>query len=459
MRRLCLASCLMTALSAAPGVAQQAPDRSVAPKPGPAPSLKLPAIDQRKLANGLPVWIVEMHEVPVVQAALVVQSGSSAETAAAKYGVASLTAAMLDEGAGSRGALEIADAIDLLGASLVTGSSYDSSFVRLGVPVARFDQALPIMADVALRPAFASEAFPRLLFGADNRYGVPEVGTPASLQALSVDDLKAFHSAYFRPDNAVLLVVGDVKPDTLLPALEAAFGSWTASGPPPARATVAPVKQPAARKVFLVDKPGAAQSQIRIGWVGVPRLTPDYFPLTMMNTILGGSFTSRLNQNLRERNGYAYGAGSTFAMRREAGPFFAAAGVQTDKTSEALREFFNEFDGMLKPVPADEFQKAQNYIALGFPGDFETTGDLLGRLQELQVFGLPVDYFGGYVSRVMAVTPAELQTIAAQYIKPSHFVVVVVGDGSKVESGIRALNLGPLTTLSIDEALGPGPKP
>lgn len=209
------------------------------------------------------------------------------------------------------------------------------------------------------------------------------------------------------------------------------------------------------QQIYLVDKPGAAQSQIRIGWVGVPRSTPDYFPLEVLNTMLGGSFTSRLNQNLREEHGYAYGAGSRFDMRLSAGPFFATAGVQTDKTADALREFFNELNGMLKPIPAEELRRAKNYVALGFPSEFETIGDLSAHLEELAVYRLPDDYFEKYVANIQAVTAEQVQKAAATYIQPKRFAIVVVGDRKAIEPGIRALNLAPVRVMTVDEALGP----
>ena len=470
---------LLAAVVLAPALAvAQAPDRSTAPVPGAAPVLTLPAVQQARLSNGLGLRLVEMHEVPVVRIALVFRNGAAADPAG-KPGVASLTAAMLDEGAGSRSALEISDEAAFLGASLATGSSYDASFVTVGVPVARIEPALALLADVALKPTFpaadlerlrselltnmlqtrdnpaaiASLAFPRLLYGTTHRYGTAENGTPESVKVLTADDLRAFHRAHYRPDAAQLIVVGDVKLDGVLPLLERAFSNWSASGASPTPATVPDARQPAARRVVLVDKPGAAQSQIRIGWIGVPRSTADFFPLTVANTILGGSFTSRLNTNLRETHGYAYGASSQFVMRRQAGPFVGAAGVQTDKTAESVREFFNEFEGIRKPIPADEFGKAQRNVALSFPGDFETTGDLLARLQSQAVLGLPDDVYSTYVQKVMAVTPSDAARVTTQYIQPTRFLVVVVGDRAKVEAPLRALNLGPMTVLSVEDAL------
>jgi len=206
--------------------------------------------------------------------------------------------------------------------------------------------------------------------------------------------------------------------------------------------------------VYLVDKPDAPQSQIRIGWIGVPRATPDYFPIQVLNTILGGAFSSRLNLNLREKHGYTYGASSSFDMRVAAGPFLAAAGVQTDKTAESLTEFFNELNGILKPVPAAELARAKNYVALRFPSGFETTSDISRRLEDALVYKLPDDYFSKYVQNIQAVTGADVQRVAQKYIAPDRFAVVVVGDRKTIEPGLRALSLGTIKELTVDEVFG-----
>ena len=200
--------------------------------------------------------------------------------------------------------------------------------------------------------------------------------------------------------------------------------------------------------------PGAEQSQVRIGWVGVPRSTPDYFTLQVLNTILGGSFTSRLNQNLREKNQFTYGASSRFDMRLSAGPFFAGAGIQTDKTAEALREFFIELNAIAKPVAADELAKAKNYVALSFPSEFETSEDLATHIEEMIVYNLPDGYFSRYVANVQAVTAAAVQKAAATYIQPGRFAIVIAGDRKAIEPGIAALKLGPVRVVSVDEAFG-----
>jgi zinc protease len=459
------------------GSAQQKPDRSKPPAIGATPQLTLPAIQKRTLSNGLPVWIIEAHEVPLVQVNLVVLAGSG-DDPAARFGVASLTAAMLDEGAGKRSALEIADEIEFLGATLSTSSSFDASAVRLNVPVARLAAALPVLADVAVRPTFpqaeldrlrqerltalvqarddaaqvAPLAFARVVFGATHRYGTGAMGTEATLKAFSTADLRTFHESLYQPSNATLVVAGDITPDAIVPLLEKQFGTWRAPAKP-ARAALPASRQLTARTIHLVDMPGSEQSQIRIGWVGVPRSTPDYFTLQVLNTILGGSFTSRLNQNLREKNQFSYGASSRFDMRLAPGPFFAGAGVQTDKTADALREFFNELNAIGTITP-EELTKAKNYLALSFPSEFETIGDLSAHVEDMIVYQLPDDYFQRYVANTQAVTAADVQKAAATYIQPGRFAVVVAGDRKAIEDGVRALKLGELRVLSLDEALG-----
>ena len=477
---------VITALAIATSVsaAAQKPDRSAPPKPTAPPALKLPPVQKQKLSNGLEVWLVEQHEVPMVQINLIVRAGSSADPAG-RFGLASMTANMLDEGAGGKSALELADAVEFLGAQLSTTSTFDYSAVRLSTPVARLNDALPLMTDVVMRPSFPANelerlrkerltrllqarddpaaiieiAFPRLVFGDKHRYGSAAGGGEAEVKAMTVDELRGFHASYYRPEHSTLLVVGDVSPATMMPMLERTFGQWKPSGAGAKPAPVPAAAQLTKRQIYLVDKPGAAQSQIRIGWVGVPRSTPDYPTLQVLNTILGGSFTSRLNTNLRETHGYSYGAFSGFEERISAGAFSARAGVQTDKTAEALKEFFNEFTGILKPIPGEELEKAKNYVALGFPAEFESTGDLARKLEEQVVHNLPEEYFPSYIRSVVQVTGPGVEKAAGQYIQPDKFAVVIVGDRKVVEAGIRALNLGPVQVLTVEQALGAAPTP
>jgi len=461
--------------------AQTAPDRSGPPPAGPVPVLGLPLLEKHTLSNGLPVWVVGMHEVPMIDLAVVIGAGGWADPDD-RAGLAHYTAAMLDEGAGPRDALELADAIDFLGASLTTSSSFDATTVRLQSLVSTFGEALPLAADVVRRPTFADAdverlraerltsllqvrdspsaladaAHARLLFGADHRYGTPLMGTDASNRAMAAADLRAFHEAHYRPGNARIIVAGDVSADTLLPALEEAFGGWQDGAVAPVTPAVVPpadAPRPTDRRIYLVDKPGAVQSEIRLGAVGVARSTPDFFPLEVMNIVLGGSFTSRLNQNLREEHGYAYGAGSGFSMRLAAGPFVAQAAVQVDSTVESLVEFFREFEGMQEPVPPDELARARSLEALSFPRGFETTGGMVLRLVDLAVYDLPDAYFEEYVQRIQGVTPADVQRVAVDLLTPDELLVVVVGDLAVIEEPVRAAEIAPVIVVSVDDIL------
>jgi len=473
MSALRLAALLV--LAPALAAAQQAPNRTRPPTLAAPTPLTLPSIEKHKLKNGLDVWLVEAHEVPLVQVNLVIHAGSGDDPAGA-FGLASLTAAMLDEGAGDRNALQIADQIEFLGGELSAASSFDASAVRLNVPVSALARALPIMADVALEPTFpadelerlreerltallqarddpaavAAAAFPRVVFGDAHRYGTSAVGTTKTLAAFSTQQLAAFHAERYRPANATLIVVGDVTTATVMPLVENAFGAWTGERAA-TRAAVPAAPAPRARQVTIVDMPGAAQSAIRVGTVGVARSTPDYFPLQVLNTALGGSFTSRLNQNLREEHGYAYGANSRFDMRLAPGPFVAGANVQTDKTAESLTEIFKELDAIRKPIASDELGKTKNYLALGFPGAFETIEDLAGRIEELAIYGLPDQYFANYTAQIGAVTAATAERAATAHIEPGTLAVVVVGDRARIEPGIRALNLGPVRVVGVED--------
>ena len=472
---------LTVALTLAGGLALAQADRSGPPAPGPARPLTLPAIERHVLSNGVPVLLVGVHEVPVVEVVLVLAAGATADPAG-QEGLASMTAAMLDEGASGNGALALADAVDFLGARIETDSGWDASTVRLRVPVARLGDALPLMADVALRPDFpekelerlrkealtgllqardqprsiASRALAEAVFSRERRLGRPQTGDAASLTALTVTDLRGFHDTRYAPAHATLVVVGDVTAEAL-PALEKAFGAWTG----PEETTPAPKvglpPQVRGRTVRLVDKPGSAQSAIRLGRVGPSWDDPRYHAGEVMNTLLGGSFTSRLNDNLREQHGYTYGAGSALRRYRVGGLFLAAADVQTDKTAEAATEFLKEFERIRNPATPEEVERARSYAALGYAGEFETTSQVARRLVEKVIYDLPDGFFEEYVPKTLAVDASALQAAAKAAVDPEEIVLVVVGDRSKVEAPLRALDLGKIEVLTVEEVMGPAP--
>ena len=471
--------CLVLVSSAAIVYAQQ-PDRSKPPELGPPPTLKLPPIQHFKLSNGMPVVLLEKHELPLVQMELIVMAGSAMDPSK-KSGLASMTAAMMEEGAGTRNSLEFADAIDFLGASISAFAGQHTSGVLLHAPLSKLDSALSLFADVAMSPRFPGEElerqrkerlttlmqwhdeprsiagtlFNRVLFGTSHPYGLPAIGNEKTLRGFSVDDLKAFHDRYFHPNNAVLIVVGDVTQDAIMSKLDAAFGSWKPSAV--SESTWPEVQQVQKRKVYLVDKPGAAQSEIRVGRIGVKRLTDDYYALLVMNTILGGSFTSRLNMNLREEHGYTYGANSRFDFRVLPGPFVAGAAVQTSVTDKALSEFMKELNRILEPVSDDELTRAKNYLTLRYPENFQSVAQIAGQLSDLVVYKLPDDYFDSYSQHILAVTKDDVQRVARKYLDPEKVAIVIVGDKAQVEKGIRELNLGPIQNMTVKDVLGSVP--
>ncbi|MBW3628862.1 MAG: insulinase family protein [Gemmatimonadetes bacterium] len=470
-----------TPAPAVPAPAPPAPraEAAVAPFPttppalGPVPALRLPAPVRRTLGNGLQVVYVRHGAIPVVHATLLVPAGSVTDPANLP-GLAAFTAEMLDEGAGGRSALALSGALDLLGATLTATAGWDATSVDLNVLRDRFPQALALMADVVARPDFpqaeivrvrderitqltsardvagtiAGNAFSALVFGPAHPYGrLPAV---ESTRRIARNPVKAFHDAHYRPAGSTLILVGDVDPEQLHPLVERALGAWAGSAnqaTPPAAAAL-----PAATRIVVIDKPAAPQSEIRIGHRGVARSHPDYFPLIVMNTILGGSFTSRLNTNLREVHGFSYGVSSSFGMRRGPGPFLAGGAVVTAKTDSAVAEFLREIRRMRdEPVPTEELQKAKNNLALGLPADFETSADVARQLAQIEIYGLPADFYNQYVPRVLAVTAADVQRVAREYLQPERSVVVVVGDRRQLLPGLRALNVGSVESRESSE--------
>jgi len=448
--------------------AQGTIDRTKPPELGPPPTVSLPPIVTRQLPNGLKLLIVEQHELPLADLVLLVGSGTTADPAG-KMGAANLTAAMLREGTTTRKSLDIADQAAFLGISLSPTSSWESSTLSLHTPTAQLDSSLALFADVALHPSFpaneferlrknrltellqirdqgpaiANLVFPAIVYGSTHPYGLASIGTEASVKSLTPGDLQSYYQTNFKPNNATLIIVGDVNPDQIEQKVNGLFGAWQ-HGTTPQLAYGEPPK-PATTTIYLVDKPGAAQSSFRIGAVGVPRSTKDYFALTVMNTILGGSFSSRLNQNLRETRGYTYGASSRFDMRRAAGPFTASAEIVAAKTDSALLEFMKELNGIRQSVPSDELSRAKRYLQLQLPGNFETTQQIAAALVPVALYGLPLDYYNNYVQSIEGVTQADVNRVAQQYVNPGSLAIVIVGDRKTIEQGLKSVNVGPIS--------------
>ncbi|HEX8267690.1 MAG TPA: pitrilysin family protein [Pyrinomonadaceae bacterium] len=440
------------------------PDASKLPKPGPDPKFTLPAIEKQKLSNGLEVWVVRQTELPIVSMNMVFKSGGTFEPAD-KSGVSSMTAGLLNTGTKTRSALDISNRLQSTGANVNAGSGWDAATVGMQTLTKNFDQALEIYSDVIVNPTFPEKelenvrrraivgfaqrksnpnaisglVYDRILYGNNHPYGRQLSGTENTIKALTRADLVSFYEANYRPNNAVLIVVGDVESKTLMPKLEKAFADWkpgtVANGTLP---SVQPLQKTA---IYLVDRPGAAQSVVSIGHVGVDRSSPDFFPLQVMNSILGGQFTSRINLNLREDKGYTYGARSNFSMRRGAGPFTASSDVQTKVTKESVAEFMKELTGIRGTVPVtqQELEYSKQSLIRRYPSGFETVGQISGQLSNLITYGLPDSYFNDYISKINAVTLADVNRVANKYLSPDKMAIVVVGDRKLIEPGLKQL--------------------
>src|SRR6185295_8350356 len=357
--------------------------------------------------------------LPIVSTSLVVRTGSDANPLD-KPGLANFTAAMLDEGTTTRSSLQIADQLAQLGATLGTRSTMDATFVQGGSLKKNFSQTLELMADVALRPSFPADEIERqrasrlaqlvqqrenagqvaagvtasVLYGERHPYGFTEIGTEPAVKAVSRADMEMFWKQNFVPNNAALVVAGDITMAELKPLAEKAFGGWP-SGTPAKPVLGNPDTAPA--RVVIVDKPGAPQTEVRVIGIGAPRSSPDFQAIQVMNMALGGLFSSRINMNLREDHGYTYGASSQFVFRRSAGPFVVGGGVRSDVTAPSVSEIFKELRGMTeKPLTGDELQMAKDSLARSVPANFETSDTAASTFADVYVYDLGLDYFSKY---------------------------------------------------------------
>lgn len=441
--------------------------RTTPPPVGAPRALTLPEPEEWTAPNGLRVVLIRRPALPVVSLQLLFPGGASAH-GAAQAGLATFTADMLDEGTRTRSALEIAETVEFLGASLVSAAGYDASSLHLTVLRPRLAEAMEVLGDMVVSPTFPEEDLERVrqerlgrvlqrssqpgaladdalalaLYGTDHPYGAPLLGTRVTLGALTRDDVVAFHRARYLPQQGALVVAGDVTREDMTRFIAESFSGWEGSGAPLRDLPEAP---PPDARVVVVDRPGAAQSEVRVGRVALPRGTERYHAAQVANTVLGGSFTSRLNTRLREERGFTYGAFSWFDLRRAPGPFEAGAAVATPVTGEAVAEFMAILDGMsAEPVGAEELERSRSYLALRLPQRFETAADVVGRVAELVLHGVPLDFYEGYVSSVLAVSAQEVGAVAADLLRSRDMVVVVAGDRSVVVPALEALGLGPI---------------
>jgi zinc protease len=444
---------VMTVLAPAGAFAQPASwPRESPPRPLPAREVDFPPYEIKTLANGLKVVVVEHHEQPVVTLRLLVRAGG-AQDPPGKQGVAALAAALLDQGAAERDAAQIADAIDTIGGGLNTGAGSDLTIADVLVMKDSLAFGFELLADVVRRPTFqpqeldrqrqqalsgmrvnledpdsvASLVFDRLVYGF-HPYGLPNTGTSESLSSITADDLRAFHKTWFVPNNVILGIVGDITAADAVAAAEKAFGDWQPGTLP---AADHPAPPPPTRRVMVINKPDAVQTEVRVGHLALPRTHEDYLAFDLALKILGGEGANRLHQVLRSDRGLTYGASADLTSLRESGDFAAETDTRSDATGEVLRLIVDEISRLQRePVSSRELRSAQDYLAGKFPLTIETPGAIATQVLDVLFYGLPLTDIETYRQRVNAITPADIQRVARQYLHPDRLSVVLVGNAA-----------------------------
>ena len=449
------------------GVMPDEPWRANPPPAGPPSKLSLPIPASFKLANGLTVLLAEQHQLPIVSAHLVVLNGSDANPID-KPGIASFTAQMLPEGTEHRSSNQLADDAAQIGTGIGESSVSDLSSVTIRTLKPNVDSALDLLSDVALHPKFEPAEIERVrknretdilqiqddptqlvigvmlkaVYGADHPYGYRAEGTIEANKLITRDDLVQMWQHGYAPGNSALVLSGDLTPDEARALAEKYFGGWKGTSErhlPPA------VSVKTTRSISIVDKPGAAQTFLFVAQLGVPRSTPDYVPIEVMNNILGGLFSSRINNNLREEHGYTYGGFSFFMYRRGPGLFAAGGGIRTDATAPATQELFKELERIRSgPPTAEELKLSKGAFAHSLAGLFESSEQTANTIGEMFTYDLPLDYYQGLPAKIDAVTADDVQHMAEKYVHPDTSVVIGAGDRAKIEDSLKKLSLGPV---------------
>lgn len=452
------ASSLDTALTDAPA----------RPGPGSPRPYRFPAFETRVLPNGLRIIVAPVRAHPVVTTLAVIEAGATRDPLG-EEGLAVLTTRALVEGTRDMDALQLTTRLEMLGTTIDTGADWDSAIVQLTALSSRIDDAMAVLAEVLQHPAFpeaeltrlraerhadleqlrteprglADVFFTRLSYAKGSRFARLAGGDEASLEGMTHERVSAWHREHYRPDATALMIVGDIDVEHAVALATQHLGDWTGNAPP----LTEPLDKPrfSEPRVHLVHKADAPQSEVRVGHVAIPRLHEDYFPVVVMNAILGGLFSSRLNLNLREAHAYTYGAHSAFDWRRAASPFEISTAVETNVTADALREIIVELTRIREAeVSEAELSLAISYLVGVFPIRFETTAEVAGGLANVEIFRLPNDYFDRYRDRVAAVTAADVLRVAQRHLDPARLQVVVVGDAEAIRAPVEALGLGPV---------------
>ena len=450
-------------------------DRSRLPGLGPELSFTFPAIHRATLANGLRVWTVEHRQVPLIAILALMPVGASSDPFE-RPGLAAITGDMLDEGCGDRSALEVHEALGRIGAQLDLDVGYDATVIGVTTLERYLDRGLELLRDMLVRPRFeqrefdrvrdlrlnrllqlkdmppalADRAFAQLLYRG-HPYGHLPIGSEGALRSLMIRDITSFHRRACIPSRTTLIAVGDASHETLQKAMRRAFEAWQADETEPVAdpETFAPAPAPPMR-LALVHRQGAAQSELRIGHVALPRRTTDYHAALVANMILGGQFVSRINMNLREEKGYTYGARTAFEFRRAPGPFVLHASVQSDATADALKESLAEIRAIRgdRPITRQELEVGRASLTRGYPRNFETADQIARAAAQLALYDLPDDYFTTFVPKVLALTEEAVTAVAAKHIDPDRLLAVIVGDRDKLVPSLRALDLGDIADVA-----------
>ena len=442
------------------------------PTPGPAREYHFPAFERRTLSNGLTLLVAPTHNLPVVTVLAIVDAGAVAEPAG-QEGVAHLTALALNEGTPKYDGESLTEYLEQLGTSVGGSAGWDSASLAMTVLRDNLENAFVHFAEVLVTPTFpvaaierlkgeriaelmqieseprelADEKFDEYIYDVASRFRLPLGGTRHSVNGLTRDAVVKFHGSRYQPSATTLIVVGDVNIADVERMVSGELEGWTGIVVPSSKADDKPVRT--SRAVRIVRKEDAPQSEVRIGHVGVPRTHPDYFSITVMNAVMGGLFSSRINLNLREAHGYTYGASSSFDWRREAGPFVVGTAVASDVTVPAIQETLKEIDRMrAEPISDSELSLATSYLEGVFPIRYETTAAIAAALATLTIYDLPSDWYDSYRARMSAVTVSDVLAAARAYVHPESLQIVIVGDAGAIREPLEALAFGPVDVVN-----------
>ncbi len=480
-RRLAFATALIITLASVTSPAQEKLDRTKQPTPGANPTLRVPSWTRTQLANGATLIVSERRGLPLISFNITFLGGSNQFEPSGKRGVAAMTTAMLTEGTKTKTGDQLSDALQLLGTNINGNVFSEEGSVNFVSTTKNFDATLALLADMMLNSTFPAEAlerlrartlvnltqakdqpavissqvFAKILYSEAHPYG--QRTTEASVNSVTRDDVIAFQKAYFQPGRAIITVVGDITSAKAKASVEKGLAAWAKAGEKPSfEYPKLPELQPA--KIYLVDKPGSAQSVFNIGLPGPARNTPDYFALQVMNTILGGMFQSRLNANIREQKGYSYGVSSSFGYGKGPGAFRAGGAIFSGKTDAALIEFMKELKGILgeRPITDEEIKTAKDSLIQRLPQRFSSVTGINDAITGLVLWGLPDDYYQTYAKNVAAVTKEDLLRVAKRYIDLNHLAIVIVGDRATIEGPLKATGVAPITIVDLDGNIAGG---